>query len=130
MVAKYRVRHRRLPSQTWRTFLENHIKQLVSVDFFTVPTVSFRVLYVFIVLAHGSRRVLHFNVTEHPTAEWTAEQLSGPDLAMVFLEVLNRGHGQFNYGLAGAENVWIRVHDEDPIGSGHQFTPGGGCPQP
>jgi len=58
-----------------RMFLENHVKQLVSVDFLVVPTVSFRILYVFLVLAHERRRVVHFNVTEHPTAEWTAEQL-------------------------------------------------------
>lgn len=75
-VAKYMVKHRKPPSQTWRTFLENHIKQIVSVDFFVVPTVSFRVLYVFLVLAHDRRRVVHFNVTEHPTAEWTAAQLA------------------------------------------------------
>jgi hypothetical protein len=58
-----------------RTFLENHVEQLVSVDFLVVPTVSFRILYVFLVLAHERRRVVHFNVTEDPTAEWTAEQL-------------------------------------------------------
>jgi len=75
-VAKYMVKHRKPPSQTWRTFLENHVKQLMSVDFFMVPTVSFRILYVFLVLAHERRRVLHFNVTEHPTAEWTAAQLA------------------------------------------------------
>jgi putative transposase len=75
-VAKYMVRHRKPPSQTWRTFLENHVKQLVSVDFFVVPTVSFRILYVFIILAHERRRVVHFNVTEHPTADWTAAQLT------------------------------------------------------
>jgi len=69
------VKHRKPPSQTWRTFLENHIKQLVSVDFFVVPTLSFRILYVFVVLAHERRRVMHFNATEHPTAEWTAAQL-------------------------------------------------------
>jgi putative transposase len=74
-VAKYMVKHRKPPSQTWRTFLENHAKELVSVDFFVVPTVSFRILYVFLVLSHERRRVLHFNVTEHPTAEWTSEQL-------------------------------------------------------
>ena len=73
-VAKYMVKHRKPPSQTWRTFLENHVKQLVSVDFFVVPTVSFRILYVFLVLAHERRRVVHFNVTEHPTAEWAATQ--------------------------------------------------------
>jgi len=61
------VKHRKPPSQTWRAFLENHVKQLVSVDFFLVPTVGFRILYVFLVLAHERRRVVHFNVTEHPT---------------------------------------------------------------
>jgi len=74
-VSKYMVRRRNPPSQTWRTFLENHIKSMVSVDFFTVPTVRFRVLYVFLVLAHDRRRILHFAVTAHPTAEWTAQQL-------------------------------------------------------
>jgi putative transposase len=63
------------PSQTWRTFLTNHVPGLVSIDFFTVPTVGWRVLFVLVVLAHQRRRVLHFNVTEHPTAGWTAEQI-------------------------------------------------------
>jgi len=74
-VAKYMVKPSRPPSQTRRTFLENHVKQMVSVDFFVVPTVSFRSLYVFLVLAHERRRVVHFNVTDHPTAGWTAQQL-------------------------------------------------------
>src|SRR5579864_5582097 len=74
-VAKYMVRHRTPPSQTWRTFLDNHVNSLVSVDFFTVPTIRFQVLYVFLVLAHDRRRMVHFNVTAHPTAEWTAQQL-------------------------------------------------------
>jgi putative transposase len=74
-VSKYMDRHRKPPSQTWRTFLENHVKNLVSVDFFTVPTLRFQVLYVFLVLAHDRRRILHFGVTAHPTAEWTAQQL-------------------------------------------------------
>ena len=74
-VAKYMVRRRKPPSQTWRTFLDNHVRTLVSVDFFTVPTIRFQVLYVFLVLAHERRRVVHFNVTAHPTAEWTAQQL-------------------------------------------------------
>ena len=69
------VRHRKPPTQTWRTFLNNHIRQLVSVDLFTVPTVRFQVLYVFLVLAHERRRILHFHVTAHPTAEWIAQQL-------------------------------------------------------
>src|SRR6202158_2690005 len=74
-VSKYMLRQRKSPSQTWRTFLDNHVQQLVSVDFFTVPTIRFQVLYVFLVLAHERRRILHFNVTAHPTAEWTAQQL-------------------------------------------------------
>src|SRR6266446_504234 len=63
-VSKYMVRCRKPPSQTWRTFL----------DFFTVPTIRFQVLYVFLVLAHDRRRILHFNVTAHPTADWTGQQ--------------------------------------------------------
>ena len=63
------------PSQTWKTFLHNHVGQLVAVDFFTVATIQLRVLYVFVVLAHDRRRVLHFNVTEHPTAVWAAQQV-------------------------------------------------------
>jgi putative transposase len=66
---------RKPPSQTWRTFLTNHVGTLASIDFFTVPTATFSVLYVFLVLAHDRRRVLHFNVTEHPTAAWTAQQI-------------------------------------------------------
>ena len=71
---KYMVRRRMPPSQTWRTFLKNHVKELVSVDFFTVPTIGFQVLYVFLVLAHDRCRVLQFNVWAHPTAEWTPQQ--------------------------------------------------------
>jgi transposase InsO family protein len=63
------------PSQTWRTFLANHVRDLVSIDFFTVPTAGLRVLFVLVVLAHHRRRVVHFNVTEHPTAHWTAQQI-------------------------------------------------------
>ena len=74
-VSKYMVRGRKPLSQTWRTFLDNHLTQLVSIDFFTVPTLRFQVLYVFLVLAHDRQRVLHFNVTAHPTAEWTGQQL-------------------------------------------------------
>ena len=74
-VSKYLVRRRTPPSQTWRTFLDNHIRSLVSVDFFIVPTVLFKVLFVFVVLAHNRRRVVHINVTDAPTARWTAQQL-------------------------------------------------------
>ena len=74
-VAKYMVRRRRPPSQTWRTFLNNHVKDLGSADFFVVPTATFRLLFVFVILAHDRRRPVHFAVTSHPTAEWTARQL-------------------------------------------------------
>jgi hypothetical protein len=74
-VAKYMVRHRPPPSQTWRTFLSNHVKELVSADFFIVPTATFRLLFVFVMLSHDRRRPVHFAVTRHPTAEWTAQQL-------------------------------------------------------
>jgi len=74
-VAKYMTRHRKPPSQTWRPFLENHVKSLVSADFFVVPTITFKVLFVFVILAHDRRRPVHFAVTTNPTAEWTAHQL-------------------------------------------------------
>ena len=74
-VGKYLRQRRKPPSQTWRTFLTNHRKQMASMDFFTVPTATFRVLFVFIVLAHDRRRVMHFNVTDHPSEEWTAQQI-------------------------------------------------------
>jgi putative transposase len=74
-VSKYLVCRHKPPSQTWRTFLDNHVKSMVSVDFFTVPTIRFQILYVFPVLAHDRRRVLHFGVTDHPTAGWTVQQL-------------------------------------------------------
>ena len=74
-MSKYMIRRGRPPSQTWKTFLTNHISSMVSVDFFTVPTIRFQFLYVFLVLAHDRRRIIHFAVTAHPTAEWTAQQL-------------------------------------------------------
>jgi len=74
-VGKYMGCDRTPPSQTWRTFLNNHLTTMVSIDFFTVPTIRFQVLYVFLVLAHDRRRILHVGVTAHPTAEWTAQQL-------------------------------------------------------
>jgi len=74
-VSKYMIRDRRPPSQTWRTFLENHVKDIVAIDFFTVPTATFQVLFVLVILSHERRRILHFNATEHPTAAWTARQL-------------------------------------------------------
>jgi putative transposase len=74
-VSRLMPKHRPHPSQTWRTFIANHVSDLVSIDFFTVPTVRLRVLFVLVVLAHHRRRVVHFNLTEHPTAAWTAQQI-------------------------------------------------------
>ncbi len=73
-VRKYRSRTRRA-DQTWKNFLRNHARDLIAVDFFAVPTVTFRVLHVFLVLAHQPRKILHFNITDSPSASWTAQQL-------------------------------------------------------
>ena len=72
-VSKCRVRHGNPPSQSWRAFLNNHAKDTVSVDFFAVPTTTFRVLFVLLVLSNDRRRVIHFNVTESPSAAWTGQ---------------------------------------------------------
>jgi hypothetical protein len=75
-VSKY-MRRRRSPCPwpTWRSFLEAHLKEIVAIDFFVVPTLTFRLLFGFIVLRHDRRELLHINVTDHPTAEWTAHQI-------------------------------------------------------
>jgi putative transposase len=91
-VAKYMPRPARRPgrppSQTWKTFIRNHVAGTIAIDFFTVPTVTFGVLYVFFVLSLERRRVIHANVTGHPTAEWAAQQIVqaiGPDLEIARL---------------------------------------------
>jgi putative transposase len=73
-VAKYAA-GRKPPSKGWKTFLKNHSHEIVSVDFFTVPTITCQILYVFLMVENSTRRVVHFNVTAHPTMEWTARQL-------------------------------------------------------
>jgi putative transposase len=74
-VARLMPKRKIPPSQTWCTFLDNHVKDLVSIDFFVIPAATFRVLFVLVVLAQDRRRVVHFNVTEHPTARWTGDQI-------------------------------------------------------
>ncbi len=74
-VDKYKVRHRKPPSQKWKTFLDNHVHDIVAIDFVTVPTATFRILFCFVVLRHHRRTVVHFNVTANPTAQWTAQQM-------------------------------------------------------
>ncbi len=74
-VSRLMPKRRKPPSQSWRTFLDHHVGELASIDSLTVPTATFHVLFVLVVLAHDRRKIVHFNVTEHPTAEWTARQL-------------------------------------------------------
>lgn len=74
-VSKYMVRHPSPPSQSWRTFLTNHADCLASIDFFVVPTATFRLLFGFIVLHHERRRIVHFGVTANPTMAWVAQQI-------------------------------------------------------
>jgi transposase InsO family protein len=74
-ISRLMPRRQKPPSQSWRTFLKNHLDSTVAVDFFAVPTLTCRILFVFVVLAHGRRRILHLNVTRHPTSAWTRQQL-------------------------------------------------------
>ena len=74
-VAKYMIRPKKPPSPSWKTFLDNHAPDTAGCDFFVVPTAAFRMLYCFIVLGHDRRRIVHFNVTQHPSAEWTGQQI-------------------------------------------------------
>ncbi len=74
-VAKYKPKRRQPPSQSWRTFLDNHRQEIVAVDFFTVPTATFRVLYVMLIMSHDRRRIIHFNVTDSPSKPWTVRLL-------------------------------------------------------
>jgi len=74
-IAKYMVRRIGPPSQTWRTFIRNHLSDMAAVDFFTVHTATFKTLYVFLILSLDRRRIVHFNVTANPTAAWTSLQL-------------------------------------------------------
>jgi len=75
-VAKYMARRRGPPSQGWKTFLNNHADGIAAMDLFVVPTISFRLLYGLLIMAHGRRQILWFGVTSHPTAEWMANQLT------------------------------------------------------
>jgi len=73
-IAKYIRRPATPPSQSWRTFVTTHVDQIVAADFFVVPTVTCRLLFVLVLLAHERRRIVHVGVTAHPTAAWTAQQ--------------------------------------------------------
>jgi transposase InsO family protein len=109
-VAKYieqRPGPRAARDQRWSTFLINHAKSTVACDFFTAVTATFRVFYVFVALEIGSRRLLHFNATEHPTAEWTLQQLrealpGDPDHKFL----LHDRHKTFSAGLDEEVQSW------------------------
>jgi putative transposase len=97
------------PSQTWRTFIKNHMTEMVAIDFFVVPTIRFRMLYVFIVLSHARRRVVHFNVTANPTAAWTAQQIveAFPWGTAPRYLLRDRDRASMLNGSAGAFNQWV-----------------------
>src|SRR5438132_1942574 len=130
-VSRLMPKRRRLPSQTWRTFLANHVRDLVSLDFFTVPTARLRVLFVLVLLPHHRRRLVHCNVTEHPTAHWTSQQIvdafpddSAPSFLLrdrdsvyghVFRQrVKGMGVGEV---LTAPHSPWQNPFAERPIGS-------------
>jgi transposase InsO family protein len=77
-VSKYMVRSRKPPSQSWKIFLQNHAEAIAAIDMCVVPTLTFELLFVFVflVLGHGRRQLLWFEVTRHPTAEWLARQIT------------------------------------------------------
>jgi hypothetical protein len=75
-VRRYRPPRTSPPSRVWRSFLENHLADFTAIDFFIVPTATFRVLYVLLIMSHDRRRILHFNVTISPSAHWTAQQVA------------------------------------------------------
>jgi len=74
-VAKYMIRICKPPSQSWKNFLKNHASKIAAIDFFTVITINFKILYVFVAIEHGHRRILHFNVASKPGSFWAAQQL-------------------------------------------------------
>jgi putative transposase len=130
-VSKYMGFPRKPPSQTWRTFLSNHARDIVSIDFFTVPTATFRVLFVFLVLSNERRRILHFNVTDSPTAFWTGQQIieafpwdTAPrfmirDRDGIYGEVFVRRVGSMGIEevLISAQSPWQNPYVERVIGS-------------
>jgi len=90
-----RPKHPNVPSQRWMTFVRNHAKAIVAADFFVVVTATFRFVYVLVVMEIETRRILHFNVTRHPTAEWTMQQ--------------------FKECVIGDEGYRFIIHDRDSI---------------
>jgi len=131
IVAKYRVRSRKPPSQTWKSFLQNHARKIAAIDFFTVATMTFSVLYGFVILLHDRRQVVHFNVTAHPTAFWTAQQIieafpedRAPQFLLGDRVQIYGEYSRCRVAGMGIEEVitaagspWQNLHDERLIGS-------------
>jgi transposase InsO family protein len=112
--AKYMARHRRPPSQEWRTFLRNHAEGIAAMDLFAVPTLSFRFLYGLLILNHGRRQILSLGVTAHPTAEWIARQLTAACGWDGTPEYLVRDHDSV-YGAILTRRVWAMGIRDRPI---------------
>jgi putative transposase len=119
-VSRYMPRRRKPPSQNWRSFLRNHTHDLVSIEFFVVPTATFRVLYVFLVLER--RRIVHFNVTDGPSAQWTGQQSVKSALALFsnFHPSLGCQFRQSLLGAPGAEQCDV-LRPEPLLGDLHQL---------
>ena len=123
-VERYMVKRPKPASPTWRALLANHVACLASIDFLTVPTVRNRVLCVFVVLAHLRRRVLHFNVTTNPTAEWTSRQIIEAfpwDMATLYHAPAARGTPRPT-GVRGARRARARGRSRPPS-RGRRATP-------
>jgi transposase InsO family protein len=126
-VAKYTPkpaeRPRRPPSQTWKTFMSNHLAGTIAIDFLTVPTVTFGILYVFIVLSLERRRLLHVNVTAHPHSAWTAQQIveavgSGTEVVRLIRDRDGIYGAQFDTRVDGLGIEQIRIAPRSPWQNG------------
>ena len=130
-VGKYMVRRRKPPCQSWKTFLDNHLKSMLSVDFSAVRTIRFQILYIFLMLAHNRRRILHLAVTAHPTAEWTAQRMreafSWDTAPRYLLRDRDRILGQdfvdqvkaigIEQGLSAPRSLWLNAYVKRLIGT-------------
>ena len=130
-VAKYMPRRDSPPSQPWRTFLANHVDQIMAADFFVVPTVTYQLLFVLVILGHDRRRIVHVAVTDHPTAAWTAQQLRNAfpedhvprylllhDRDAVFTNVVSTiGAMQIHEVVTAPRSPWQNAYVERFIGS-------------
>ncbi len=130
-VSKYMSRTPKPPSQSWCTFLNNNVRDIAAIDFFTVPTATYRVLYVLVVLRHHRRKIVHCNVTDHPTAAWTAQQIveafPNDDAPRFLIRDRDRIYGSsFTERIAkiGIEEIvtlprspWLNAYAERVIGS-------------